>query len=218
MLAAMELRASMTKPADTDLPRMAAAEHAEWVAALIHSRQTVLPKRLLAPGPDAAQLAMILQAAAAAPDHRQLTPWRFVIVPEDQRGRLAEAFAASLLERDAQATPEQLAQAREKAHRAPLLMLAIGRLSGGDPEIEAGERLVSAGCAIQNMLLTAHALGFGAALTSGKALGSRALRSLFGLSPEEQALCFISVGTVRERRPARARPAPEAYVSVLGGG
>lgn len=193
-------------------------EAAHWVAALIHSRQTVLPKRLRAPGPDALQLRAIVSAAAAAPDHRQLTPWRFVIVPEDQRARLAEAFAASLRERDPAATPEQLAQAREKAHRAPLLLLAVARLAGGDPEIEAGERLVSAGCAIQNMLLTAHAQGFGAALTSGKALGSPALRQLFGLAPGEQALCFISIGTVRERRPARARPAPEAYVTVLGAG
>lgn len=218
MLAGMNRRVAMANPVEAALSPAAPAEAAEWVSALIHSRQTLLPKRLRAPGPDAAQLAMILSAAAAAPDHRQLTPWRFVIVPEAARGRLAEVFAASLQERDAQATPEQLSQAREKAHRAPLLLLAIGRLEGGDPEIDAGERLISAGCAIQNMLLTAHALGFGAALTSGKALKSRALRALFGLSDEERALCFISVGTARERKPARERPLPEAYVSALDAG
>lgn len=47
-------------------------------------------------------------------------------------------------------------------------MLAIGQLESGDPDIDASERLISAGCAIQNILLTAHAIGFGAALTSGK--------------------------------------------------
>lgn len=218
MLVVMDPHASMANCAAAATPGAPSADQVDWVVALIHSRQTVLPKRLLAPGPDATQLAAIVSAAAAAPDHRQLTPWRFVIVPEGQRGRLAEVFATSLRERDPQATPEQLAQACEKAYRAPLLMLAIGRLSGGDPEIDAGERLVSAGCAIQNMLLTAHALGFGAALTSGKALGSQGLRALFALSEKEQALCFISIGTVRERRPARARPAPEAYVTVLGAG
>jgi nitroreductase len=188
---------------------------AELVAALIHSRQTILPKRLATPGPDAAQLATILASAAAAPDHGQLTPWRFVIVPESARGRLADVFAASLLERDAQATEEQVGQAREKAFRAPLLMLAIGRLAGGDPEIDATERLLSAGCAIQNMLLTAHALGFGTALTSGKALKSQALRNLFALTPQEQALCFISAGTAHKHKPGRQRPGTERYVTVL---
>lgn len=196
----------------------AMGEPAELVAAVIHTRRTILPKRLVPPGPDAAQLALILASAAAAPDHGQLTPWRFVIVPDAARGRLAEVFAASLIERDPQATEEQMAQAREKAGRGPLLMLAIGRLEGGDAAIDAAERLISAGCAIQNMLLTAHALGFGAALTSGKALKSQALAQLFDLGSGEQALCFISVGTAHKVKPARQRPAVEQYVSVLGAG
>ena len=65
------------------------------------------------------------------------------------------------------------------------------------------------------MLLTAHALGFGAALTSGKALKSAALRRLFTLEAGEDALCFISVGTVHKHRPARERPAVSRYLSVL---
>ena len=47
---------------------------ANALAALLQARQTVLPKRLGAPGPDAAQLAAILGAAAHAPDHGGLLP------------------------------------------------------------------------------------------------------------------------------------------------
>lgn len=206
----------MANPVESMTVSNPPGEVAELVAALIHSRQTILPKRLAAPGPDAAQLATILASAAAAPDHGQLTPWRFVIVPDTARGRLADVFAASLVARDAQVTDEQISQAREKAFRAPLLLLAIGRLEGGDPDIDATERLLSAGCAIQNMLLTAHALGFGSALTSGKALKSQPLRGLFALTPGEEALCFISVGTAHKHKPGRQRPGTERYVSVLG--
>ena len=209
---------SMASPAERRMASAAPGEAAELLAAVIHSRQTVLPKRLGSPAPDAAQLALILGSAAAAPDHGQLTPWRFVIVPEDARSRLAGAFAASLVERDSQATPEQVEQAGEKAYRAPLLMLAIGQLESGDPDIDASERLISAGCAIQNILLTAHAMGFGAALTSGKALKSQALRTLFDLDAGEQALCFINIGTPHRRKPARQRPAVHNYVSVLAKG
>jgi nitroreductase len=190
-------------------------EVVELAQALIHTRQTILPRRLGDPGPDAAQTQLILGAAASAPDHHELLPWRFVIVPAEARGRLADAFAAALVQRDAGATPAQIEQAREKAYRAPLLLLAVVRLRDHDAEIEPPERIVSAGCALQNMLLMAHALGFGAALTSGKALASSALRSLFVLGDDEQALCFLSVGSVIKGRPPRVRPQPGQYVTTL---
>ena len=186
------------------------------VSELIQARQTVLPKRLVEPGPDAGQTQAILAAAAAAPDHLQLLPWRFILVPAGQRATLAEVFARALSERDPQATPEQLAQAREKAFRAPLLMLAVVDGARGDPEVDLNERILSAGCAVQNMLLMATAMGYGSALTSGKALGSQALRQRFHLSAGEQALCFLSVGTVAARRPARTRPTVADYCSTLG--
>lgn len=193
------------------------AELADMTAALMQSRQTTLPKRLAAPGPNARQLALMLDAAATAPDHGQLLPWRFVLVPQTARPRLAEVFGEALMARDAAATPEQLAQAREKAQRSPLLMLVVVDGLRGDPEIDLAERIVSAGCAVQNMLLMATALGFGSALTSGKALKSAALRQLFALADGEQALCFVNVGTVQSRRPGRARPAPRDFVTCLAG-
>ena len=185
------------------------------VAELMQSRQTILPKRLLAPGPDACQLNRILSAAATAPDHGQLVPWRFVLVPSTARGRLADSFASALLERDAQATGEQQAQAREKAHRSPLLMLLVVDGGCGDADIDLHERILSAGCAVQNMLLMATAQGYGSALTSGKALKSVALRQLFDLSADEHALCFVSIGTAASHPRARARPGPDQFSSAL---
>ena len=198
-------------------PMLADHELAAMAAALMQSRQTILPKRLTAPGPDAAQLELILTVAASAPDHGQLLPWRFVIVPQAARAALAEVFGAALVERDAAATPGQVAQAQEKAHRSPLLMLVIVDGLCGDAEIDLAERIVSAGCAVQNMLLVATALGFGSSLTSGKALKDAGLRTLFGLGEGEHAVCFVNLGTVLSRKAARLRPASSAYFSVLGG-
>lgn len=213
----MEDPASTAKPADNPpaLGHPRPPEVVELAHALIHTRQTILPKRLAEPGPDAAQLQAILGAAASAPDHHELLPWRFVLVPAGARDRLAEVFATALVERDASATPQQVAQAREKAYRSPLLLLAVVRLRDDDAEIEPHERIVSAGCAVQNMLLMAHAQGFGGALTSGKALQSAPLRTLFRLKPDEQALCFVNIGTVVKARPVRLRPQAAQYVSTL---
>lgn len=188
---------------------------AQWTRALIQHRQTILPKRLAAPGPDDAQLAAIFESAAAAPDHGELVPWRFVLVPPAARARLAEVFAQALVQRDPAAAPGEIERAREKAFRAPVLMLAVVRAGSPDHDIPTAERLVSLGCAMQNMLLMATAQGFGSALTSGKALRSPGLRALFGLAEDEQAVCFMSLGTTVRRKAARERPSAQQYVSSL---
>lgn len=185
------------------------------VLTLIHSRQYISPKWLGDPGPDPGQIEKILSAAGAAPDHGRLTPWRLIIIPPERRHLLAETFAEALAERDGAATDVQKQEARAKASRGPFLVLVVARL---DPELgptHPQERIISAGCAIQNMLLTAHAMGFGAGLSSGRALYSQRMRLLFGLSAHEQALCFMTVGTVQRRKSARLRPVMADYTSTL---
>lgn len=176
------------------------------LALLMEARQTVLPKRLDSPGPGPQDWHHWLASASSAPDHGQILPWRFVLIPAGERARLGDAFAQALLERDPAATPEQLAMAREKAMRAPVLLLVVVDGARGDASVDLHERILSAGCAVQNLLLMATAQGYGSALTSGKALKSAALRTLFDLAPDDHALCFISLGTVRQRRPGRPAP------------
>ncbi len=187
-------------------------EFSDLLSHLLRARRTTLPKRLMAPGPNAEQLELILGAAAEAPDHGQLLPWRFIVIPAAARCALGEAFAQALVQRDPAALPEQMNQARDKAMRAPLLLMLVVDEACGDTKIGLSERLISAGCATQNMLLMATALGFGSSLTSGKALHSSALRNLFQLGTHEHAICFMSVGTSQHATPARNRPDPSQYI------
>ncbi len=190
-----------------------AAEH--W----LHARRTTLPKRLQGPGPDEAQKSRILLAASAAPDHQQIQPWRFVEVTSAKRNLLAEAFAQALHERDAKASAQELDQAREKAHRAPWLLLTICRTQqpehDSEGSIPTSERLVSLGCALQNMMLMCTALGLGSSLTSGKAMHSQAIRKLFALPANESAICCLNIGHVQSSRTNRQRPSPADYFSSL---
>jgi nitroreductase len=82
--------------------------------------------------------------------------------------------------------------------------------------VDVLERTLSAGCAVQNLLLMATELGYGSALTSGKGLKSRAVRELFGLGPGEHAVCFVSLGTPTRAPQGRARPAVGEFTGVLG--
>ena len=141
-------------------------DYAELVGELVAKRQQTSPKRLGDPGPTPEQVHNLFSVAAQAPDQGLIRPWRFVHVSDAARGRLGEAFVQALVERDPDATVQQCDDARAKASRAPFLALAIARLQDDHPAIPLTERLVSLGCALQNMLLLAHAQGFGAGLVS----------------------------------------------------
>ncbi len=174
------------------------------------------PRHLLEPGPDARQQQQLFEAAATAPDHGQILPWRWVVVPASARRRLADAFEAALLERDPAAGQAERERAREKASRAPFLALAIVREGGdGQQHITSHERLASLGCALQNLLLMATSQGFAVGLASGLALRSRALADCFALAPGERAVCFVAVGSAARRRAPRERPHPSRFVSEL---
>lgn len=124
-----------------------------------------------------------------------------MVVPAQRRAALGEVFAAALRERDPATSECEVTEARE----------------GGDdhPEIPSKERLISLGCAIQNMLLCAHADGFGSGLVSGQALQTVGMRQLLALRDNERAVCFVAAGTAQRRKPVRPRPSPEDFVTQL---
>ena len=189
----------------------------ESVERLIAARQTVLPKRLIEPGPSDEQINRLFLAASAAPDHGQLTPWRFLIIPKHKREALGRLFAEALLERDAAATAEQVAAARDKAFRSPFLMLVSVDEGQAPHEVDVHERVLSAGCAIQNILLLATAMGYGSSLTSGKALKSKSLRDGLGLRETEHAICFVNIGTIGLARPSNGRSAIQDFAKTWSG-
>ena len=209
----------ITDPAAADLDAQG-ADLAALVFTLIGSRHSVAPKRLQAPGPDQAQLLQMVDAAACAPDHRGLRPWRLVRIADHQRSALADLFEACTRDRggslgggrgdgrggDTGPAPsaDDIARSRDKAHRAPTLLLAVLKALPDDPEVPSTERAVTLGAALMNLLLAAHGLGYAAMLTSGRAVRTARFAQAMGLADGEQAVCFVSIGTARAA-PRRAR-------------
>jgi nitroreductase len=181
---------------------------------LLAARRHVGLRRLLAPGPDAAALERILHAAAHAPDHGLLRPWRFVLIPQERRADLGAAFEDVLTARDPAADAATRAAARDKAHYAPCLLVAILVDAPGTP-IPTDEKLVSLGCAIQNVLLAAQALDVASGLASGGALDAPPMRRLLRLEAHERAVCFIGLGTAAAAKPPRPRPQPAQFFTSL---
>ena len=187
------------------------------IEACIATRRNHSAKSLVAPGPAPAQLRQLFAMAAAAPDHGAILPWRFVVVPQQKRALLGDAFAAALAERDPHAGITQFDDARAKAQRSPFLAIAILRGGPAEADIPLNERLISLGAAIQNILIGANALGFGAGLTSGKAMSSEPVRRLLNLEATESAICCINIGTAARAPRARSKSRADTaeFISVL---
>jgi nitroreductase len=207
-----ELAATLCTAMPDDDPSLA-----DLALALIGSRYSVAPKRLFAPGPDEMQLQQLVEAAACAPDHHDLRPWRLVRIRDEQRERLAALFEAIARERHPPPDTQDLERSRAKAFRAPVLLLAVLRLAPDDPDVPDAERAVTLGAALMNLLLAAHGMGFGAMLTSGRSVRTARFARAFGLGQDEQALCFVSIGTPSEvqRRP---RSSAHEWLSDWSGG
>lgn len=195
------------------------------VLTTILSRHSVSPKKLIEPAPTQTELEDIIQAAVTAPDHGRLRPWRFVLFPKSTREDLAQIFEQALLERLPDASHEDRDRARAKAGRGPLLLGIIVRLDQDEvkqaaPQTERvrpEDQYASAGAAIQNILLTSHALGYGARVTSGRAVHTSTFRKAMNLSEEETFLCFISIGSYDTEPKPKPRPQVEEVLSEWRG-
>jgi nitroreductase len=169
--------------------------------AALTTRHSVAPPFLTAPGPDEETLARILAAGASAPDHGRLRPWRFIVIRGDARTRLGEVFAEALVRRQPDATAEALEQERNRPLRAPVVIAVVARLDPEHPKIPEIEQILSTGAAIENLLLAAHAQGFGAKWLTGANAYDDHVKASLGLAGNDRLAGFVHLGTVDGKPP-----------------
>lgn len=167
---------------------------------LLLTRRSAKARDLSAPGPDAGQLQTILKAAARVPDHGKLAPWRFVVI--DDRARFAATLAELSEAQDMK--PHEMEALRSFAHEAPLLVALVH--APVDGKIPRWEQELSAGAAAQNMLLAAHALGYGANWLTAAPAFLPGIADALGV-PGGRVAGFIFIGTISKPLEERPRPA-----------
>lgn len=167
------------------------------------------PLQLAEPGPDHEQLTSILGAAARAPDHGRLQPWRFLTIAGDARQRLGELMMQSLARREPGLEATRLDAERDKALRAPLI-IAVAAAVRAHPKVPDMEQIIAVGAAVQNMILAAHALGFGAFWRTGAAAYDSLVKEGLGFSADDTLVGFIYLGSIS--KPGRIAPTDLASV------
>jgi nitroreductase len=181
---------------------------------LLLTRESAL--KLDDPGPTAADLEIMFQSALRAPDHGRLRPWQFVVVPEEERAAFGNLLADSMARRRPDAPAEELARERAKAMRAPVIVVAAAKLAKGHkiPEIE---QLLSAGAAVQNIMLAANARGFGAMWKTGAPAYDASVKEALGIAADSEIVGFLYLGTQVGGGIQVPRPTPKDYVSTWHG-
>jgi nitroreductase len=179
---------------------------------LLLRRRSTSAKTMGTPGPDAAQLRLILQAASRVPDHGKLFPWRFLVIEGDARARLGEVLESALVARNANVSESLKRFERARFLRAPVVVAVISSLKTEKP-IPEWEQTLSAGAVCQTLLVAAAASGFGANwLTEWCAYDEIVTRAL-GLGDSEKVAGFVYIGTASAPLEERERPVLDEIVS-----
>jgi nitroreductase len=171
----------------------------------LHSRRSGKPRDMVAPGPDEAELDAMIAIASRTPDHGKLAPWRFVVVPRDRRGALAELLRDASARENPGATMAQLEACDRFAQEGEALVVVLSA-PVADSHIPVWEQQLSAGAATMNLLHAAHAMGYVGSWLTGWAAYSDTVRDAFG-GPGERIAGFVYIGS--PGRPLDERPRPD---------
>lgn len=177
---------------------------------LIRTRRSIFPPMYDGTPISKEAIDQILENANWAPNHRNTEPWRFKVMT----GEFLKELSAFQGEFYKSHTPEDKFSEKkyEKTIKKPLqCACVIAICMDRDPahSIPEWEEIAAVSCAVQNMWLTATALGIGAYWSSPKSI--HAVKDLLGLDQGEKCLGFFYMGNYSgtdlpgKRRPVESK-------------
>lgn len=177
-------------PLDPMSLRLAAAN------ALIRRRRSIKPQDMDDRPVEPRLLAAILENANWAPTHGMTEPWRFFLFTGAGRERLAD-FCQSLYRRttpESEFRQDKFDKLRANPLKAPVVV-AVAMKRQDIEKIPEIEEIEAVACAVQNMHLTASALGLAAFWGTPPLVYTDEMRQWLGLpDPRDKCLGFFYLG------------------------
>ena len=168
--------------------------------------------RLEAPAPSKEHLDLMFQAALRAPDHKLLKPWEYIVFEGEEA---LSRFGGYLLQASLKEDPELDEAAQEKIKnkplRAPMVIVAVAKAKN-HPKVPHIEEVLSTGAGVQNLILGAFDLGYGAYWRTGSLAFNDYLKEPLGLDYEDTIVGFIYLGTPTVELKPRPAPDREEFV------
>ena len=172
---------------------------------LLLRRRSLVAKNQTEPGPTHDEIELILRCATRVPDHARLTPWRIKVIQGQAQERIGKLWAEVYLRQQPDATAKEIEFEAQRPCRAPLLLFIHTQIESTD-RIPRWEQILSGGAVCQNILVAATALGFASQWLSEWPAYDDEVKEAMGVSPTDQVLGFIYIGTAKEIPKERARP------------
>ncbi len=172
-------------------------EEALWV---IQNRVSIT--KLVEPAPNSMELIEVFKAAARAPDHGKLQPWRFMVIEGEGLALLSRVYLAALNKSNPDTSPSVVEKTRNMPFRAPMIIVAIAKCQD-NVKVPKQEQIIACGAATQNLLNALFALNYGAVWRTGELAYDKHVAESLGLAESEEIIGFIYVGT-----PAQDVPEP----------
>lgn len=139
----------------------------------------------------------IIEAGTYAPNHYRTEPWRFFVLSGEGRNKLGNVFAditkEGLSDTELEENKSRIERMKNNPLRSPV-MIAVGVEPSDRDNVILKEEYAAVSAAVQNMLLTAHALGLGAIWRTGAICYDPKVTEFFGLSEQGEIAAFIYLG------------------------
>jgi nitroreductase len=158
-------------------------------------------------------LEKLVEAGLWAPNHKLSDPLKFVALRGDARRRLGEVWATAEAQRTGTDVETRIAKDGQKPLRAPLILMVAVRTS--QDAVRAEEDYATAAAATQNVLLAAHALGYGAIWRSGDMIRSPEVRAFLGLDPTDRIVGAVYVGELVEEPPTAPDREVDKHLTIM---
>lgn len=161
---------------------------------------------LEAPAPSKEEVDQLLLSALRAPDHKGLKPWKYQVYTGKGLDTLGEHFLQASMQTSDLLHEDIQNRLKNLPHRAPMVIVAIAK-SNGHEKVPHIEEVVSTGAGVQNILLGAYEMGYGAYWRTGGLAYNDDLKLRLGMSMEETIVGFIYLGTPKKL--LKAKPLPD---------
>jgi nitroreductase len=179
---------------------------------LLTTRRSFKPVELAGPAPSPPEIDTLLTVASRVPDHGKLAPWRFILFEGQARQKAGDAIASAFKAKYPDAKADQIEAERGRLMRAPLVIAVVSR-AGPHVKIPEWEQVLSAGAAAMNLVLAAHALGYGASWITEWYAYDRTVLDALGLASHERIAGFVHIGRPPGVPEDRPRPPLDEIVS-----
>jgi nitroreductase len=184
---------------------------AEELNTMIRERRSVFPKDYTGQRIEDGVIVELLENANWAPTHKFTEPWRFKVFCDEGLQAFAKKQADYYYDRN-YGTDKFLDKKYKKLLSSPLKsshIVSIGMHRSKDVLLPEIEEVSAVACAVQNILLSAHAYGLGAYWSTGGLTYVEGAKAFFDLGDEDTLLGFIYLG-VKSSQPQTSTRQPIA--------